>query len=876
MAAQSLMEPIVSSNHSNHNNTSMTMTVPDNASGSVGDNLGNSLLPGNGVPDFVKKLYRQPNTMLEEKEHDLIVSWGKNGETFVVKEPNEFARFILPKHFKHSNFASFVRQLNKYDFHKIKVTEDSVRPYGDQAWEFQHPKFQIDKRDLLEEIKRKTPNNKKTNGILASASSSDQLSIPEEYQVQLDLMSKNQVEMQDQLLRHKSRIDSQEALIQNLIKMLGYQSLENGALSIAGHSASNSSKDSKHLKQKSHSSSRSRVSSQPHKIGSQLAHALNTSIASSSSSSSSPSSSLPISTLASTISIPISSSIAFTPKSTVTQHPFQLPPMCQDPSVENPIYSLSHLTKKQDDWAKPKVTSKVAQRQQHQHQHQQQLQHHQRHDNFQHSQQFQQQQQQQQPQQQQHQQQHQQRQIVSHTPLDDQNGRAEQNNFPNWTTPPKVLLVEDDDTCRRLSSRLLQIFGCPFDVAEDGLSAVGKMSHQKYDIVLMDIMMPKLDGVSATTQIRQFDPMTPIISMTSNTTEHDIMTYFANGMNDILPKPFTRAGLLGMLEKHCQHLKYIKIGSNLLEVSSGSDNHEGRIVLTHRQGDSSDAENIGFSLTGFPDQDNMQLVPVNKNGNSNHQNHPDMSLQLGLSNMLIINGVDSSLDNQASSGMQLYARQAQQQQHQQGGLKQQQQGIESNNEGDHHGSQTNFAMNPISYSDMMDISRDDSSNSSLSPDQSHIQLNPSSSHHSQQPLRHGLHGSHPSHLTSQHHQIPTPPSSSQSNMSSSSRYTQNLNSYPSFSTTTSPPMMATYSSGLDSPYSHPQQHQHQHQHHQNQHGSITLLSIKSDDGIAHTLGLMNRGVDFPDGLGGLGHAIDQSEMIDTQGRRKRTKVDAIE
>jgi hypothetical protein len=71
--------------------------------------------------------------MLEEKEHDLIVSWGKSGETFVVKEPNEFAKIILPKHFKHNNFASFVRQLNKYDFHKIKTTEDSAKPYGDQV-----------------------------------------------------------------------------------------------------------------------------------------------------------------------------------------------------------------------------------------------------------------------------------------------------------------------------------------------------------------------------------------------------------------------------------------------------------------------------------------------------------------------------------------------------------------------------------------------------------------------------------------------------------------------------------------------------------------------------------------------------------------------
>jgi hypothetical protein len=73
-------------------------------------------------------------------------------------------------------------------------------------------------------------------------------------------------------------------------------------------------------------------------------------------------------------------------------------------------------------------------------------------------------------------------------------------------------------------------------------------------------MMPNLDGVSATSQIRQFDGMTPIISMTSNTTANDIMTYFANGMNDILPKPFSRASLLSMLEKHLQHLRFIKLG----------------------------------------------------------------------------------------------------------------------------------------------------------------------------------------------------------------------------------------------------------------------------------------------------------------------------
>lgn len=65
---------------------------------------------------------------------------------------------------------------------------------------------------------------------------------------------------------------------------------------------------------------------------------------------------------------------------------------------------------------------------------------------------------------------------------------------------------------------------------------------------LQDIVMPKLDGVSATSMIRQFDAMTPIISMTSNSKPSEIIKYYSSGMNDILPKPFTKDGLLDMLE----------------------------------------------------------------------------------------------------------------------------------------------------------------------------------------------------------------------------------------------------------------------------------------------------------------------------------------
>lgn len=60
-----------------------------------------------------------------------------------------------------------------------------------------------------------------------------------------------------------------------------------------------------------------------------------------------------------------------------------------------------------------------------------------------------------------------------------------ESNVPGWAVPPRVLLVEDDSVCRKLSSKFLEVFGCDIDVAVDGVSAVNKMKMQKYDLVLM-------------------------------------------------------------------------------------------------------------------------------------------------------------------------------------------------------------------------------------------------------------------------------------------------------------------------------------------------------------------------------------------------------
>ena len=68
--------------------------------------------------------------MLEDPTFAPVVSWGPLGDCFVVKDMNEFTKTILPRMFKHSNFASFVRQLNKYDFHKVRLSDRGAGERG--------------------------------------------------------------------------------------------------------------------------------------------------------------------------------------------------------------------------------------------------------------------------------------------------------------------------------------------------------------------------------------------------------------------------------------------------------------------------------------------------------------------------------------------------------------------------------------------------------------------------------------------------------------------------------------------------------------------------------------------------------------------------
>ena len=120
-------------------------------------------------------------------------------------------------------------------------------------------------------------------------------------------------------------------------------------------------------------------------------------------------------------------------------------------------------------------------------------------------------------------------------------------------TPVRVLLAEDNPTNRKLAVCLLEKLGCQVTTAANGALALEAATTESFDLVLMDMQMPVMDGIEATRRIRASEAprrrRVPIVALTANAMNGDADTCRAAGMDEFLTKPIERASLNDLIDR---------------------------------------------------------------------------------------------------------------------------------------------------------------------------------------------------------------------------------------------------------------------------------------------------------------------------------------
>jgi CheY-like chemotaxis protein len=136
--------------------------------------------------------------------------------------------------------------------------------------------------------------------------------------------------------------------------------------------------------------------------------------------------------------------------------------------------------------------------------------------------------------------------------------------------PLRILIVEDNPVNLMLAERVLSKLGYTSEKASNGKEAVKAVSAVNFDVVLMDVQMPEMDGLEATQNIRLLKKQQPvIIAMTANAMQGDKENCLAAGMNDYVSKPIKVETIMNMLETWAMRLKQKEI--NPIAISPGKE-----------------------------------------------------------------------------------------------------------------------------------------------------------------------------------------------------------------------------------------------------------------------------------------------------------------
>ncbi|MEL7531123.1 MAG: ATP-binding protein, partial [Bacteroidota bacterium] len=118
---------------------------------------------------------------------------------------------------------------------------------------------------------------------------------------------------------------------------------------------------------------------------------------------------------------------------------------------------------------------------------------------------------------------------------------------PQQLRDKRILVADDEAYNRELIALILDKWGVKAEIVNDGKAALAKIKDQAYDIILMDLRMPELDGIGVTQETRKLGIDTPILALTATSTEEEITQALGAGMNGHLLKPFQEADLLATI-----------------------------------------------------------------------------------------------------------------------------------------------------------------------------------------------------------------------------------------------------------------------------------------------------------------------------------------
>lgn len=138
----------------------------------------------------------------------------------------------------------------------------------------------------------------------------------------------------------------------------------------------------------------------------------------------------------------------------------------------------------------------------------------------------------------------------------------------------KMLIVDDEQNIREIIREYAEFEGYETDETDDGMKAVRMAREENYDLIIMDVMMPKLDGYSAVKEIRKFSDV-PVIILSARVEEYDKLFGFGIGVDDYVTKPFSPKELMARISavlKRTRPKKKELIKSDGLEIDIAGRN----------------------------------------------------------------------------------------------------------------------------------------------------------------------------------------------------------------------------------------------------------------------------------------------------------------